>query len=143
VRYEHAVDVAAPAATVWEVVRDVERWPALTESMTRVEVVGGGPLSLGSRVRVKQPRLPVAQWEVTELAEGEAFSWVAHAPGFTTVARHAVVARADGASRLVLSIEMGGPLGRLFGALTAGRTRRYVAMEAAGIKDASEARAGA
>ena len=89
-RNETTVDVDAPAEVLWAVVKDVESWPKLTESMTFVERLDGGPLREGMRVKVNQPKLPPATWKVTELVENERFVWRARGPGFTTTASHEV-----------------------------------------------------
>jgi uncharacterized membrane protein len=62
-RFEATIDVAAPAQLVFEVYTDVERRPEWTASVTSVERLDQGPLSVGSRARIKQPRLPAAVWE--------------------------------------------------------------------------------
>ena len=54
-----------------------------------------------------------------------------------TCASHWVVGTADG-SRAILSIDQAGVLGRLVGRLYGGLMRRYVEMEAAGLKQRSE-----
>src|SRR5512144_1662591 len=80
-RIEHAVDVDAPPDVVWMVLMDVEAWPALTPSMTSVEKAESGPLKVGSRVKIKQPRLPLTEWTVTDLVDNERFTWESGRPG--------------------------------------------------------------
>ena len=79
-------------------------------------------------------------WTVSDLVEGERFTWTSTSPGVHTRASHRVTRTADG-SRVTLSIDQGGVLGRLVGRLYGGLTRRYVAMEAAGLKQRSESSA--
>jgi hypothetical protein len=76
-------------------------------------------------------------WTVSELVEGERFTWTSTSPGVKTRASHRVVGTAEG-SRATLSIDQAGVLGWLVGRLYGGLMRRYVEMEAAGLKQRSE-----
>jgi uncharacterized membrane protein len=96
-RFEATIDVAAPAQLLFEVYTDVERWPEWTASVTSVERLDQGPLSVGSRARIKQPRLPAAVWEVTEVVAGHSFTWMARGPGIITTGSHVVPRQRVGA----------------------------------------------
>jgi hypothetical protein len=110
----------------------VERMPAWTSTMTRVRVLDGGELRVGARVRVEQPRLPTATWEVTELEPGRSYTWASPAPGLHSVAWHAVEPIGPGRSRVTLGIRQTGPLA-VVATLMGPLTRRYVDTEIAGI----------
>jgi uncharacterized membrane protein len=134
-RFEATIDVAAPAERVFGVYSDVEHWPDWTPSVTSVERLDQGPLRVGSQARIKQPRLPVAVWEVTELVPGRSFTWVARGPGVVTTGSHVVAPAAGGdRSAVTASLEQGGALGSLLGLLTKGLTNRYLDMEVRGLK---------
>jgi hypothetical protein len=102
--------------------------------MTRVERLDAGPLDLDSTVRITQPKLPATVWQVTEFVPGVSFSWTATGPGIRTVGGHHVVAETGGSATVVLSIEQCGLLSPLVWLFTGGLTRRYVEMEAQGLK---------
>ena len=134
---QHTVTVAAPPERVWELIVDVERWPERIPTVDAVERLDAGPLVVGSRTRLRQPRLRPAVWTVTELAPGSSFTWESTSPGVTVTAAHVVEPHSDG-SRLTLSLKVSGPLSGVGWLLTRSLTRRYVETEAASIKKASE-----
>ena len=137
-----SIEIAAPADVVWQVYSDVERWPEWTRSVSSVRLLEGAPLAVGSVAEIRQPKLPKLRWTVTELAPPRSWAWTSVSPGSRAVGRHEVTALGPSRARADLSIEQAGPLGALVGRLIVGLTRRYLAMEAAGLKSASEARAG-
>jgi uncharacterized membrane protein len=121
--------IDAPPAQVWPVMYDVTRWPEWTPTIETVERLDGGPLQVGSRTTVRQPKLPKATWEVSEVVDGRSFTWEAAGPGMRTVARHEVVP--DGAgSRVTLSIEQTGPMGAVAALVWRSLTQRYIDLEA-------------
>ena len=131
---ERSIEIVAPRATVWGVMADVERWPEWTASVTSVELLDQAPFGVGSRVRIRQPRLPVAVWTVTALEVERFFIWQAVVPGLKTVAGHRVDAtRSDGA-RVTLALSWSGPLAPLIRLLYGRLSRRYVETEAQGLK---------
>ncbi|WP_018686410.1 SRPBCC family protein [Actinokineospora enzanensis] len=137
-RFQQQIDVAAAPAAVWGIYSDIERWPEWTASVTSITSLDPGPLRVGSRARVRQPRLPVTVWTVSELEEGRTWTWVAGGLGARTVAWHTVDPHGEGA-RVSLGLEMTGPLGVLVARLVAGLTDRYLVLEAEGLKARAEA----
>lgn len=137
--FSTSVEISAPPAIVWETMRDVVRWPEWTSAITNVDLLEPGPLALGSRVRIRQPRLPPAGWTVTELMEGRGFSWISRAPGIEVTARYTVASSGAGTTA-TLSLTFDGPMGPLLGWLTRGINTRYLALEAEGLKRQSESR---
>jgi hypothetical protein len=138
-RFDDEILIDAPMETVWRVYSDVERWSDWTASIRRCRFVEGDQLALGARARIEQPKLPTAEWEVTDVDPGRSWTWVAKAPGVRTTASHRLEPQGAGATRVHQSIEQRGPLGAVIGRLYAGLTRRYLAMEAAGLKARAEA----
>jgi hypothetical protein len=94
--------ISASREDVWAVLMDVERWPEWTASVRSAQLLGDGPVQVGSQARLEP------------------------GPADTTA--------------LTLEINHSGPLAGLVGPLTGARTRRFIALEATGLKSASEAR---
>lgn len=136
------IDVSAEPSAVWSALVDVQQWPKWTDSIDSLELLQPGPLRLGSRARVKQPGMPVAVWQVTEMSDGRCFTWESRSPGVVTIGRHEVEAKADGGSCLILEVEQRGLLGGAVRLLMRGRVRRFMQMEANGLKACSEGMAG-
>lgn len=137
-QFSTTIDIAAPPARVWDVMRDVERWPEWTGSVRSLHLLDDkGPLRIGSRARIRQPRLAPATLEVTELDDGKCFTWVTRSLGVRATAHHGIEPIQSG-SRVTLSVHFDGPLGPLAGWVAGGLTRRYLDMEAAGLKRRSE-----
>ncbi|HEX6150690.1 SRPBCC family protein, partial [Nocardioides sp.] len=130
--FETTRHIDAPADSVWGVLSDVARWPEWTPTIDSVERLDSGPLRVGSRAEVRQPKLPRAQWEVTELVAGRSFTWEATGPGLRTIGRHEVDPDAGGCT-VRLSIEQTGPMAGVAAMMWRGLTQRYVELEAASL----------
>ena len=127
--FETTRHIDAPTRPVWAVLFDVARWPEWTPTIESVERLDDGPFQVGSRAEVRQPKLPRALWEVTEVVDGRSFTWEATGPGMKTIARHEVVADGNG-SKVTLSIEQIGPLGAVAAVVWRRLTQRYIELEA-------------
>jgi uncharacterized membrane protein len=138
-RFQASADVAAPAEAVFETYADVERWPSWTSSVTSVELLTPGPLRVGSQARIRQPKLPVATWQVTALEPGREFSWQAQGPGVLTTGTHRVEPTGTGSARITAILVQAGPLGPVVGLISARLTRRYLRTEVEGLKAYCEA----
>lgn len=134
---EHTVTIAASPQQVWAVLVEIERWPERIPTVDAVERLDAGPLALGSRTRLEQPRLPAGIWTVTELADGSSFAWESTSPGVTVTASHVVEPHPEG-SRLTLAVKVSGPLAPVGWLMTRSLTRRYVETESASLKAAAE-----
>ena len=132
-----SVDIRAAPQRVWALISDIEGWPDWTPTVKSVERLDAGPLAVGSRARIRQPKLLPAVWQITSLENGSAFTWVTRSPGVSVTAHHSVEATTDG-SRATLSLRFGGLLGPLVGWLTRRLNDRYLGLEAAGLKRRSE-----
>ena len=131
------IDIDAPTEQVWAVISDVENWPVWTSSVRSIRRLDPGPLQVGARHRIKQPWLPTTTWIVTELIEGESFTWTATGPGISTSAQQRIEPAPTG-SRAILSIDQKGILGQLLAYLMGDLTHRYLSLEATGLKRRAE-----
>lgn len=130
---QRSIIIEAPPERVWPIMSDVERWPEWTKSIRSVELLDGPMLHVAGRARVRQPGLPPAVWTVTELEANRSFTWRNAAAGVTSVATHQLTEIGDGTG-LTLSITWRGPLAWLVALIFGKRSKRYVAMEAQGLK---------
>ncbi|ADB30818.1 cyclase/dehydrase [Kribbella flavida DSM 17836] len=136
-RFEHSITIDAPAERVWAVFSDVARWPEWLPTVDAVERLDEGPLRVGSRARIRQPKLAVAVWEVTHFKDGEYFEWVSRGPGIRTTGGHRVVSTPAGTVATGTIIQEG-PLAWLLGRLYAKLTDQYVALELETLKKVTE-----
>lgn len=113
---QHTLTIPAPAESVWALTIDIERWPQVMPTVTRVDRLDDGPLGVGSSARLEQPGLRPAVWTVTTLEPGRRFAWASRLLGAPIVGRHDVEPVAGGA-RNTLTLELGGVRGRLIGTL--------------------------
>ena len=67
-------------------------------------------MAKGSRVRLKQPKLPEGTWDITVWDAPTYFEYRQKSGGITSVAGHRVEALEEGRSRLTLSLDMRGLL---------------------------------
>ena len=137
-RFEESIDIDAQHERVWEVLSDLEAWPRRIETVDVVELLTPAPMSKGSRVRLKQPKLPEGTWDITVWDAPSYFEWRQKSGGITSVAGHRVEMLEEGRSRLTLSLDMRGALIPVIGLFYRGLTNRYMTIEAQGMKRAAE-----
>jgi uncharacterized membrane protein len=137
-RFKESIDIDAQQERVWEVLSDLEAWPRRIETVDVVELLTPAPMSKGSRVRLKQPKLPEGTWDITVWDAPSYFEWRQKSGGITSVAGHRVEMLEEGRSRLTLSLDMRGPLIPVIGLFYRGLTNRYMTIEAQGMKRAAE-----
>lgn len=135
---EDSVEIEAPPQLVWEVFSDVERWPEWTASVTSLVGRDGPALAAGRRFAIKQPGLQKLVWQVAEIEPGTSWTWVHRSPGVLVTARHYVTPLPGGRTLVRQELDQRGVLGALVAQLTVGRTKRFLAMEAQGLKARSE-----
>jgi uncharacterized membrane protein len=137
-RFKRAIDIDARQQRVWDVLSDLEAWPRRIETVELVELLTPAPLAEGSRVRLKQPKLPEGTWDVTVWDAPTYFEYRQKSGGVTSVAGHRVEALEEGRSRLTLSLDMRGLLIPVIALFSRSMINRYLVSEAQGMKQASE-----
>ena len=135
---EDSLESDAPPQVVWDVFSDVEHWPEWTASVTSLTGRDGSALAAGRRFAIKQPGLQKLIWKVAEIEPGTSWTWVQRSPGVQVIARHYVTGLPGGRTLVRQELDQRGVLGALVGRLTLKRTKRYLAMEARGLKARSE-----
>ena len=136
--FSQCVDIEAPAERVWQLMSDVERWSEWTASVRRIRRLDKGPLVVGSRALVQQPKLLPAIWRVTALNPNRSFVWTTGVPGlFSAEGGHSIEVLGP-VSRVTLSLKFNGVLGHLMASILRETNRRYLTLEAEGLKRRSE-----
>jgi uncharacterized protein YndB with AHSA1/START domain len=130
--------IAAPSARVWAVIADVERWSEWTASITRIRLLDAGPLAVGTRARIEQPKFPAMVWRVTAVEPGRSFTWETRGFGGGAVGTHEVADDGRGGSVATLTIEQFGWLNALLARWIRPITERYLTMEIEGLRRRSE-----
>ena len=136
--FEKTIEIDAPQQRVWDVLSDLEAWPPRIETVDVVEPLTPAPITKGSRVRLKQPKLPEGIWEITVWDAPSYFEWMQKAGGITSVAGHRIEATGEGRARLTLTLDMRGFLIPVMLLFYKGLTNRYMNLEAEGMKRAAE-----
>jgi uncharacterized protein YndB with AHSA1/START domain len=140
VSFELSVDIDAAPETVWAVMMEVERWHEWTPSIRSVQRIQVGELGPGKSVRIRQPGLMPAIWLVTELVPGERFAWCTTNLGLRSTGIHCVDRVGAGASRVTLAVRHSGGLVWLLRGWLSRISKRYVTVEAQGLKKRCEGR---
>ena len=137
-RFQCSIEIDAPQQRVWDVLSDLEAWPQRIETVDVVELLTPAPIAKGSRVRLKQPKLPEGTWDITVWDAPSYFELRQKSGGVTSVAGHRVEVLERGRSRLTLSMDMRGLLIPIIGLFYKGLVTRYMSIEAQGMKLAAE-----
>ncbi|MGH9894502.1 MAG: SRPBCC family protein, partial [bacterium] len=128
-RFEESIDINARQQRVWDVLSDLEAWPRRIETVDVVELLTPAPVGKGSRVRLKQPKLPEGTWDISLWEAPTYFEFRQKSGGMTNVAGHRVEALDEGRSRLTLSLDMRGLLTPVIALFYKGTTKRYMTIE--------------
>ncbi|MGO9509616.1 MAG: SRPBCC family protein [Mycobacterium sp.] len=135
---EDSIEIDAPPQLVWDVFSDVEHWPDWTASVTSLAGLDGPVLAVGKRFAIKQPAMQKLVWQVTEIDPGSSWTWVQRSPGSLVTANHYVIGQPGGRTLVRQQLDQSGVLGALVGRLMLKKTKRFLALEAQGLKARSE-----
>jgi Polyketide cyclase / dehydrase and lipid transport len=106
--------------------------------VTSLSVLDGPALAVGKRFAIKQPGMQKLVWKVTEIDPGSSWTWVQRSPGVLVTARHWVIAQPGGRTLVRQQLDQRGALGALVGRAMAKKTKRFLELEAQGLKARSE-----
>ncbi len=140
--FSTSIEIAAPPHLVWTILSDVERWPQWTPTVTSIRSLDSGPIGIGGRLNIHQPKLPPAVWRMTAIVPGQSFTWITRGIGVQVTAHHSVEPTPSG-SRVTLSIQFAGVFAPFMAWLTRNLNNRYLALESAGLKQFAEQRQSA
>ena len=135
---QDSIEIEAPPQLVWDVFTDVEHWPDWTSSVTSLVGLDAPALAVGRRFAIKQPGMSKLVWTVTEIEPGSSWTWVQRSPGVLVSARHDVIAQPGGRTLVRQQLDQRGVLGALVGRLMVKKTKRFLELEAQGLKARSE-----
>jgi uncharacterized protein YndB with AHSA1/START domain len=133
--------IGRPPADVFAALSAVERYPEwlIASGIVRVERLDGGPLAVGSRLRISQSvagRSTVLDGAVTVLEPGSAFGIRGRDSEGVTIELDARLGSDDGlTTRLRWSLQMGLPLRyRMLESMVAPQARRAAALDLEALK---------
>jgi hypothetical protein len=138
-KYQESITVSAAPAQVWRAVVAFEERPRYSVRVKQAEVIGGGPLKVGSAIRLQVDRDRFTP-TVAAMEEGRSLTLSVKGPGFRATHRYEV-REAGGATEASLTGEFGGLLGGVFTVFMGGSVRKDLRDELAAIKAAAEAKA--
>jgi hypothetical protein len=139
--YTDSIEIHAPVAIVSGLLLDLSGWTSWTTTVQEATPLGSAVVAPGTRVRVRQPGLPVSVWTV-DVADRAGFEWNNYRHGLRTVATHRID-DTPGGSRLSVRINqtglLAGPVAWVYGRLI----RRHLHWMTEQLKVAAESAAGA
>lgn len=136
-KIENTVHIEAPVGRVWHLTVDVDSWPKHVPTMTEVRRLNPSPLTIGSRVRIKQRGQRSRVWTVSAMESERRFAWTTAVLGTSMTAAHSLVPTVTGTTQ-TLAVHIEGRLSRLVVALLGRPIGRAIALENEGFKSAAE-----
>ena len=137
--FHNKIEIATNQSQIWNILIDFEKWPKWSDSFSSLQRLDDGPVGVGSRIRIKQPRLVPGNWTITEWNPENNFAWISKGGGATSLANHWIETDGD-VCTFHQSMKISGFIGRPTAFLLRAIIRRYMDMEATGLKNRSEQR---
>jgi hypothetical protein len=129
--------IHAPPPEVYAILIHLEDWKNWTPTINRISLMDNAPFAVGSTAKILQPKLPPAEWTITDIQPDKSFTWTKKSFGLEIIAVHLVRESPEG-SVFKNSIEYRGFMAALAYFLTRSLTRNYLTREAEGLKRACE-----
>jgi uncharacterized protein YndB with AHSA1/START domain len=130
------ITIDAPVERVWALTVDLDRLPAITPTVTAVERLDDGPVTVGSRARLRQPGLPPRIWTVEVVDEPRRFAWATRLLGVRMVGVHDLTAIGEDRCELTLRVLLEGRGSGLLAKLGGHSIARSLAAENLGFAEA-------
>jgi len=134
--FSTSTTIRAQRSDVWNVLKDVKRWPEWTPTVASVVALDNDALMAGGRYRIKQPGLATAVWKVTDVDGKKGFTWESRSPGLRLTASHAL--EGIGPTSVTLTFTLEGPLARFVAWLAGKKIQAYLDQEAQALKRRAE-----
>lgn len=139
--FEVRQEIEAPIEAAWSCMSTVDAWPDWLPTVRSVEPLQVGPLAVGARYRLRQPKLPAVVWRVSALDPGRSFAWESRTPGTVSLGEHELAARGPDSCTVVLRLTLSGPFSGLAARIGGHLIREYVELEARSLRKTVELRA--
>jgi hypothetical protein len=113
--YEYSVESAADAEAIFEIVRDVGRWPEWNQGVKRIDLYG--PFATGTSGLMAMPDDTSLGFRLSWVGESQGFEDETPIPGSDVVVRvrHSLEPLPDGGTRITYRATVEGPAADLLG----------------------------
>lgn len=136
-KISNQIKIQASPSLVWKVTEDLEKWPEWSPTFERVEKLYEGTFQIGSKARIKQPKMSPAVWVVTSMEYGKSYRWETTVNGIKMIASHELIQDADGTIN-ILQLEMSGLVSLVLGPLIRSQITKALKLENEGLKKVCE-----
>jgi hypothetical protein len=134
---ERTASIRCKSDKIFRILIDVSHWNMWTKSIQDIVILKGAGFEIGSKIKVRQPKLSPAIWTVTEILENKCIAWEKKSFGLKMTANH-LIESSSGISTVKLQVIYSGFLAPVIHKLTAHLTETYLTMEITGLKEKCE-----